>query len=85
MKTKRLFLLALALFGLSGPALAERYNAYWDGKEFLILDSESGHMWSYQKGTLAYNGRIDGDEFVPPKQIQIWNQYRGQWSLQGGQ
>jgi len=83
MKGKILTVLLISI-GFSQAAIAaERYQAHWNGNEYLILDSSQGHMWTYKKGNLVYNGQLDGDEFEPPARPQIWNQFRGKWTQQG--
>lgn len=76
--------LALTLVTLmtatAGQAREGRYTAHWNGKSYLIVDSENGHLWSYHGNTIMYNGRIDGDEFEPPLAPQIWEQKHGKWS-----
>ena len=57
-----------------------RYQAQWNGKSYFILDTDHGHMWTYQGDSLIYSGRIDGDEFDPPSSPQIWRQSHGKWS-----
>lgn len=59
-----------------------RYQAHWDGKSYLILDSDHGHMWTYTGNSMLYNGRIDGNEFEPPQNPKIWHQNHGQWTKQ---
>ena len=59
-----------------------RYQAHWNGKSYLILDTDNGHMWAFHGDSLLYNGRIDGDEFEPPKQSNIWQQKHGKWLRQ---
>ncbi len=56
-----------------------RYQAYWNGKSYMILDSDRGHMWTYFGDTIMYNGRIDGDEFKSPEKTKIWQQSHGKW------
>lgn len=56
-----------------------RYQAHWNGKSYLILDSDHGHIWHYYGDTIQYNGRIDGDEFQSPEKTKIWQQSHGKW------
>ena len=53
----------------SNAVLADegRYQAHWNGKSYLILDSDHGHMWTYYGDSIQYNGRIDGDDFQSPE------------------
>lgn len=72
--------LALFLFASTTAIAGEgRYQAFWNGKNYLILDTDHGHMWAYFGDTLMYNGRIDGDDFKPPEKSPIWNQKHGKW------
>ncbi|MDJ0880959.1 MAG: hypothetical protein QNJ56_04850 [Gammaproteobacteria bacterium] len=75
-----ILLTALGLI-LSQPVIADegRYQAHWNGKSYLILDSDQGHMWTYHGDTIIYNGRIDGDEFESPDKAKIWSQSHGTW------
>ena len=82
MKFKNTALTIMATAALiSGTALAEegRYQAFWNGKSYLILDTDHGHMWNYYGDTLQYNGRIDGDDFDSPERARIWQQSHGKW------
>ena len=74
-----LLLGALALF--SGSVLADegRYQAYWNGKSYLILDTDKGHIWKFWGDTIQYNGQIDGSEFESPEKARIWKQNHGRW------
>lgn len=75
----------IAILSLNpGTLLASegRYQAHWNGKSYLILDSDNGHMWVYHGDSILYNGRIDGDEFEPPKGSKIWKQNHGNWTRQ---
>lgn len=56
-----------------------RYQAHWNGKSYLILDSDHGHMWTYHGDSIQYNGRIDGDDFQSPDKSTIWQQSHGKW------
>lgn len=71
----------LGATALSAPVLADegRYQAYWNGKSYMILDTDHGHMWNYYGDTIQYNGRIDGDNFVSPTKAKIWQQSHGKW------
>ena len=74
---------AISLFNIGALQASEgRYQAYWNGKSYLILDTDNGHMWAYHGDSMLYNGRIDGDEFEPPKQSNIWQQKHGKWVRQ---
>lgn len=77
------FLLPLLLL-TSSAALADegRYQAYWNGKSYMILDTDRGNMWTFYGDTLVYNGRINGDEFDSPKKASIWKQNLGKWVKQ---
>ena len=59
-----------------------RYQAYWNGKNYLILDTDNGHMWAFYGDTMMYNGKIDGDDFVSPNEPKIWTQKHGKWVQQ---
>ena len=76
--------LTLALICLLGATAGQadegRYQAIWNGKSFLIIDTGYGHLWTYHGNSMLYNGRIDGDEFEPPEKPQIWEQKHGNWS-----
>lgn len=78
---KKLLLSTLFATVISAPAFAAegRYQAHWNGKSYLILDSDHGHMWTYYGDTIQYNGRIDGDEFESPDKARIWQQNHGKW------
>ena len=58
---------------------AGRYQAYWNGKSYMILDSDHGHIWTYFGDTIMYNGRIDSDDFESPEKVKIWTQSHGKW------
>lgn len=74
---------SVALFSAKLVEAGEgRYQAHWNGKSYLILDTDQGHIWSYHGDTMLYSGRVDGDEFEPPMQKQIWNQNQGKWTRQ---
>ena len=74
---------ACSLLNLSTVQASEgRYQAYWNGKSYLIMDTDQGHMWAYHGDSLIYNGRIDGDDFEPPEKPKIWQQKRGNWERQ---
>ncbi len=82
MKIKKLLAFTLpALLMASTVTIADegRYQAYWNGKSYMILDSDRGHMWTYFGDTIMYNGRIDGDEFKSPAKTKIWQQSHGKW------
>lgn len=82
MKIKRLLSLAItALLFSSTISLADegRYQAYWNGKSYMILDTDRGHMWTYFGDTIMYNGQLDGDEFKSPDKTKIWQQSHGKW------
>ena len=84
-RLRKLFIPALALLltaSTSVIAAEGRYQAYWNGKNYLIMDTSKGHMWAYFGDTLMYNGRLDGDEFDTPEKISIWNQKHGKWVKQ---
>ena len=72
--------LATLLMVTPSQAREGRYQAHWNGKSFLIVDSEKGNLWTYKGNTMLYNGRIDGDEFEPPESPQIWEQKHGKWT-----
>ena len=74
-----LMTIALMISATFASADEGRYQAHWNGKSYLILDTDNGHMWTYHGDSLLYNGQIDGDEFEPPKKSQIWQQQQGQW------
>jgi hypothetical protein len=82
MKIKKLLCMALpALLMVSTftNADAGRYQAYWNGKNYLIMDTDRGYMWTYFGDTIMYNGRIDGDDFNSPDKAKIWQQSHGKW------
>ena len=83
---KKLILSAFIAFSMLNPGISQagegRYQAHWNGKSYLILDTDNGHMWTYHGDSILYNGRIDGNEFDPPKESQIWQQKRGNWARQ---
>ena len=82
MKMKKLLAFTLpALLMASTVTIADegRYQAYWNGKSYMILDSDRGHMWTYFGDTIMYNGKIDGDEFKSPDKTKIWQQSHGKW------
>ena len=70
---------AAAFIGAQAHAGEGRYEAYWNGKSYFILDTDHGHMWNYYGDTLQYNGRIDGDDFNSPDKARIWQQSHGKW------
>lgn len=74
-------LLSTALLVSSHSLIADegRYQAHWNGKSYLILDSDHGHMWTYYGDSIQYNGRIDGDDFKSPEKTKIWQQSHGKW------
>jgi hypothetical protein len=73
--------ISVVLLGTSATALAGegRYQAYWNGKSYMILDTDHGHIWNYYGDSIQYNGRIDADEFVSPEKAKIWQQSHGTW------
>lgn len=82
MKIKKLLAFTLpVLLMVSTATVADegRYQAYWNGKSYMILDSDRGHMWTYFGDTMMYNGRIDGDDFKSPDKTKIWQQSHGKW------
>lgn len=82
MKINKLLTIALpAMLLASTVTIADegRYQAFWNGKNYLIMDTDRGHMWSYFGDTLMYNGKIDGDEFQSPEKTKIWQQSHGKW------
>ncbi len=82
LKMKTLFTTALALLliaSFSSYASSGRYQAYWNGKSYLILDTDNGHMWNFFGNTLQYNGRLDGNDFKSPDEAKIWTQSHGKW------
>jgi hypothetical protein len=80
-------LLALSLFtagsimSVTSTAVADegRYQAHWNGKSYLILDTDNGHIWTYRGDSILYSGRIDGSDFKPPEKVKIWQQKYGKW------
>ena len=76
-----LALRSTAVLLTSNAVLADegRYQAHWNGKSYLILDSDHGHMWTYYGDSIQYNGRIDGDDFKSPEKSTIWQQSHGKW------
>lgn len=80
---KRLTLTAtLVACLLSSSAFAgeNRYQAHWNGKSYLIIDSDDGHLWTLRNDSMIYKGQVDGDQFIPPKSPQVWQQLHGKWS-----
>ncbi len=73
---------ALTLVSTTGYAGEGRYQAYWNGKNYLILDTDNGHMWAYFGDTMMYSGKIDGDDFISPDKPKIWTQKHGKWVQQ---
>jgi hypothetical protein len=73
---------ALMFITTTADAGEGRYQAYWNGKNYLILDTDNGHMWAYYGDTMMYNGKIDGEDFISPEKPQIWNQKHGKWVKQ---
>ena len=71
-----------AIFSVSAQADEGRYQAHWNGKSYLILDTDNGHMWTYRGDTMLYNGRIAGNDFKPPSATKIWQQKHGKWERQ---
>ncbi len=86
MKLKHLTRLTLPLILLLGSqaAIAEegRYQAYWNGKSYMILDTDRGNMWTFYGDTMVYNGRLDGNDFESPEKASIWKQSHGKWVKQ---
>ena len=56
-----------------------RYQAHWNGKSYLILDTDNGHIWTYHGDSILYSGRISGSDFNPPEKVKIWQQKHGKW------
>lgn len=82
MNAKKIVLAALATLALATTSLMAgegRYQAYWNGKSYFILDTDHGHMWNYYGDTLQYNGRIEGNDFTSPEKARIWQQSHGKW------
>jgi len=77
------FILPLLLL-VSSAAVADegRYQAYWNGKSYMILDTDRGNMWTFYGDTLVYNGRLNGDDFDSPDKASIWKQNLGKWVKQ---
>ena len=77
-------ILLAALFFCSSATLAGegRYQAYWNGKSYLILDTDDGNMWTFYGDTLLYNGRLKGDDFKSPDKATLWKQSHGKWVKQ---
>ena len=71
--------IAALLFGSVSAYDEGRYQAYWNGKNYMILDTDNGHIWAYFGDTLMYNGKLDGDNFVSPEKTKIWTQSHGKW------
>ena len=59
-----------------------RYQAHWNGKSYLIMDTDNGHMWTFHGDSILYNGRINGADFIPPDAPKIWQQNHGKWQRQ---
>jgi len=78
----RLLLATLILFSSAVIAGAGRYQAYWNGKSYLILDTDDGNMWTFYGDTLLYNGRLKGDDFKSPDKATLWKQSHGKWIKQ---
>ena len=82
MKIKTLMIACVSvatLIGAQAHAGEGRYQAYWNGKSYFVLDTDHGHMWNYYGDTLQYNGRIDGDDFNSPDKARIWQQSHCKW------
>lgn len=81
---KKTILISLLLVASTVSSIAHaasnRYQAHWNGKSYLIVDSDSGHMWTFQGDRMIYNGQVDGEEFEPPAIPQIWQLQHGKWS-----
>lgn len=56
-----------------------RYQAHWNGKSYLILDTDDGHIWTYYGDSILYSGRINGSDFKPPEKVKVWQQKHGKW------
>lgn len=83
-RTNFLSLSLLALGSLASSAtLADegRYQAHWNGKSYLILDTDNGHIWTYHGDSILYSGRINGSDFNPPEKVKIWQQKNGKWEM----
>ena len=78
---KKLTIILIACF-LSSASFADenRYQAHWNGKSYLIIDSDEGYLWTLRNDSMIYNGQVDGSQFVPPEVPQIWQQRHGKWS-----
>lgn len=79
---KKILAFALPVLFIASPVtIADegRYQAYWNGKSYMILDTDRGHMWTYFGDTIMYNGKIDGDNFQSPDKTRIWQQSHGKW------
>lgn len=83
MHLKKLTGIALLSAMLLTTGLAQagegRYQAYWNGKSYFILDTDHGHMWDYYGDTMQYSGRINGDDLESPDKAKIWQQVHGKW------
>jgi hypothetical protein len=75
-------LVSILIIGNTVSADEGRYQAHWNGKSYLILDSDNGHMWTYFGDSIIYNGRINGDEFKSPEKAKVWVQSHGTWKQQ---
>lgn len=73
-------ILLTVVFSSASYAAANRYQAIWNGKTYLIIDSDNGHMWTFRGNSMIYNGQVDGDEFNPPEVPQIWQLKHGKWT-----
>ncbi len=79
---KKLLSVLLSLFVVVSTAVFAgegRYEAHWNGKSYLIMDTDNGHMWTYFGDTIQYNGRIKGDDFESTDKVKIWVQSHGKW------
>ncbi|MBL7003805.1 MAG: hypothetical protein ISR69_07265 [Gammaproteobacteria bacterium] len=81
---KKIIITTLAILTLllstTSFAGSGRYEAIWNGKSFLIVDSEDGHIWTFRGDTMIYNGQVDGNDFEPPLSSQIWQLKHGKWT-----
>ena len=63
-------------------AVEGRYQAHWNGKSYLILDSENGHIWTFEGDAMTYSGRVDGKDFIPSESTNAWKRDHGRWQRQ---
>lgn len=81
-KTNLMALSMLTITSLVGSNVSAdegRYQAHWNGKSYLIMDTDDGHIWTYYGDSILYSGRIDGSDFKPPEKVKIWQQKHGKW------